>query len=157
MMSPMPEAAPQMDIGHIMSVLPHRYPFLLVDRVLDVEPGKKLRAIKCVTVNELFFQGHFPGVPVMPGVLILESLAQAGGLLVHASVPFDPKDKLFYLMAIDRARFRRVVTPGDQLLLEISITRHKGAVWRMKGVARVGPDVAAEAEILAGVQDRKDT
>lgn len=146
--------SPPMDIGHIMSVLPHRYPFLLVDRVVDLEPGSRITALKCVTANELFFQGHFPGAPVMPGVLILEALAQAGGLLVHASVPFDPKDKLFILMAIDRARFRRVVTPGDQLTLEVSITRHKGTVWRTRGVAKVGKDIAAEGDILATVQDR---
>ncbi len=147
-------AAQSLDIGHIMSVLPHRYPFLLVDRVVDVEPDKRLTALKCVTVNELFFQGHFPGMPVMPGVLILEALAQAGGLLVHASVPFDPKDKLFYLMAIDRARFRRVVRPGDQLDLDVTVARRKGDVWRIKGVARVGKEVAAEAEILATLKDK---
>ena len=115
------KTGPLMDIQAIQDILPHRYPFLLVDRVISIEPMKKLVALKCVTVNEPFFEGHFPGHPVMPGVLILEALAQAAGLLAKASMANDPGDKVTYLMAIDNARFRKPVTPGDRLELHVCL------------------------------------
>jgi 3-hydroxyacyl-[acyl-carrier-protein] dehydratase len=144
-----------MDIQAIEAILPHRYPFLLVDRVVSMEPLKKLVAIKSVTVNEPFFAGHFPGHPVMPGVLILEALAQAAALLAKASMGDEPGDKVTYLMGIDNARFRRPVIPGDRIELHVEVVKHKGAVWKEKGVAYVDGEVAAEAEFMAMLVDRK--
>ena len=146
---------PLMDVNAIEAILPHRYPFLLVDRVLSVEPMKTLVAVKCVTVNEPFFAGHFPGHPVMPGVLILEALAQAAAILAKASLKDEPGDKVTYLMGIDNARFRRPVVPGDRLELHVEVTKHKGAVWKERGVARVDGEVVAEAEFMAMLVDRK--
>ena len=152
--SPPPAAAgPVMDSEAIQRILPHRPPFLLVDRVVAVEPGVKLVAWKGVTMNEPFFVGHFPGKPVMPGVLVLEALAQACALL--ALVSLDVSDKLTYLMGIDGARFRRKVVPGDRLELHVEVTKRKGAVWRQKGTAIVDGEVAAEAEFLAMLADRE--
>jgi 3-hydroxyacyl-[acyl-carrier-protein] dehydratase len=128
---------------------------LLVDRVLAIEPMKKLVAVKAVTVNEPFFAGHFPGHPVMPGVLILEALAQAAALLAKASMKDDPGDKVTYLMAIDGARFRRPVTPGDRLELHVEVVRVKGDVWKERGTALVDGEVAAEAEFMAILVDRQ--
>jgi 3-hydroxyacyl-[acyl-carrier-protein] dehydratase len=144
-----------MDIQAIEAILPHRYPFLLVDRVISIEPLRKLVAIKSVTVNEPFFAGHFPGHPVMPGVLILEALAQAAALLAKASMVNEPGDKVTYLMGIDGARFRRPVIPGDRLELHVEVVKHKGAVWKEKGVAYVDGEVVAEAEFMAMLVDRK--
>jgi 3-hydroxyacyl-[acyl-carrier-protein] dehydratase len=144
-----------MDIQAIEAILPHRYPFLLVDRVISIEPLRKLVAIKSVTVNEPFFAGHFPGHPVMPGVLILEALAQAAALLAKASMGDEPGDKVTYLMGIDNARFRRPVIPGDRIELHVEVVKHKGAVWKEKGVAYVDGEVAAEAEFMAMLVDRK--
>jgi 3-hydroxyacyl-[acyl-carrier-protein] dehydratase len=144
-----------MDVQAIEAILPHRYPFLLVDRVIELEPVKRLVAVKCVTVNEPFFAGHFPGHPVMPGVLILEALAQAAALLAKASMRDEPGDKVTYLMAIDNARFRRPVIPGDRLELHVEVTKHKGAIWKERGVAKVDGEVAAEAEFMAMLVDRK--
>jgi 3-hydroxyacyl-[acyl-carrier-protein] dehydratase len=144
-----------MDIQAIEAILPHRYPFLLVDRVISIEPLKKLVAIKSVTVNEPFFAGHFPGHPVMPGVLILEALAQAAALLAKASMGDEPGDKVTYLMGIDNARFRRPVIPGDRIELHVEVVKHKGAVWKEKGVAYVDGAVVAEAEFMAMLVDRK--
>ncbi len=146
---------PVMDVKAIEAILPHRYPFLLVDRVLAIEPMKKLVAVKAVTVNEPFFAGHFPGHPVMPGVLILEALAQAAALLAKASMKDDPGDKVTYLMAIDGARFRRPVTPGDRLELHVEVVRVKGDVWKERGTALVDGEVAAEAEFMAILVDRQ--
>ncbi len=148
--------APVLDVEAIQRLLPHRPPFLLVDRVVAVTPGEKLVAWKSVTMNEPFFTGHFPGHPVMPGVLVLEALAQACALLaIKSMAPGEAAEKLTYLMGIDGARFRRPVVPGDRLELEVSTDRRKGAVWRMKGVARVDGQTAAEADFLAMLADRE--
>jgi 3-hydroxyacyl-[acyl-carrier-protein] dehydratase len=143
-----------MTIGDIQALLPHRYPFLLVDRVTAITPGEKLTGYKNVTVNEPFFNGHFPGHPVMPGVLILEALAQAAGILAYKSSEMTPEQKVTYLMAIDGAKFRRPVVPGDRLTLDVEVVRHKGDIWKTKGTATVDGKVAAEAEFLATVVDR---
>lgn len=138
-----------MDIHAVLKQLPHRYPFLLVDRVLDCQPGKTLTAIKNVTVNEPFFQGHFPQRPVMPGVMILESLAQATGLLAFATVGSTPDENtLYYFVAIDKARFRKPVEPGDQLLLEVELLRHLKKVWKFSTRALVDGKVVASAEMM---------
>jgi 3-hydroxyacyl-[acyl-carrier-protein] dehydratase len=147
--------APLMDVRAIEAALPHRYPFLLVDRVLSLEPMKKLVAVKCVTVNEPFFAGHFPGHPVMPGVLILEALAQAAALLAKGSMVDDPGDVVTYLMAIDNARFRKPVVPGDRIELHVEVVRQKGSIWKEKGTAFVDGEVVAEAEFMAMLVDRK--
>jgi 3-hydroxyacyl-[acyl-carrier-protein] dehydratase len=147
---------PLMDVNAIEAILPHRYPFLLVDRVISMEPMRKLVAVKCVTVNEPFFAGHFPGHPVMPGVLILEALAQAAALLAKGSMTDDPGDKVTYLMAIDNARFRKPVVPGDRIELHVEVTKHKGAIWKEKATAMVDGEVVAEAEFMAMLVDRKE-
>lgn len=136
----------------IMRFLPHRFPFLLVDRVLDVVPRKTIVAIKNVTCNEQFFQGHFPEWKIMPGVLILEAMAQAGAILLFSSIP-DPETKFVVLSKIDKAKFKRMVVPGDQLRLDVEWTREKGRICQMKGKASVEGEVAAEAEIYATILD----
>jgi 3-hydroxyacyl-[acyl-carrier-protein] dehydratase len=149
--------APILDAEAIQRILPHRPPFLLVDRVVLLEPGKRLVAWKGVTMNEPFFVGHFPGKPVMPGVLILEALAQACGLLAMKSIApgEDVKDKVTFLMSIDGARFRRPVVPGDRLELHVEIVKRKGAIWRQKGAAIVDGQTVAEAEFMAMLADRE--
>jgi UDP-3-O-[3-hydroxymyristoyl] N-acetylglucosamine deacetylase / 3-hydroxyacyl-[acyl-carrier-protein] dehydratase len=142
------------DITAVMDILPHRYPFLLVDRILNLEEGRSVEGIKNVTINEPFFQGHFPGHPIMPAVLILEAMAQVGGLLLLTSVD-DPNDKLMYFMGIDAAKFRRPVTPGDQLHLKLTLLRLKNRISKMKGEAYVDGQLVAEAELLATVVDRR--
>ena len=152
-------AAPSvvLDVEGIQKILPHRPPFLLVDRVVAHEQGKRLLAWKNVTMGEPFFVGHFPGHPVMPGVLILEALAQAAALLAILDLPpEDTKSKVTYLLGIDNARFRRTVVPGDRLELEVRVMKHKGAVWRIQGTARVDEQVAAEADFLAMLADPAD-
>jgi 3-hydroxyacyl-[acyl-carrier-protein] dehydratase len=154
------ESAPSavvMDIEAIQQVLPHRPPFLLVDRVVAVEPGVRLVAWKGVTMNEPFFAGHFPGKPVMPGVLILEALAQACALLAMKSMgpDEDVNEKITYLMSIDGARFRRPVVPGDRLELHVEVVKRKGAIWRQKGTAVVDGQTVAEADFLAMLADRE--
>lgn len=136
----------------IMRFLPHRFPFLLVDRVIDLVPRKTIVAIKNVSCNEQFFQGHFPEWKIMPGVLIVEALAQAGAVLLFGSIP-DPETKFVVLSKIDKAKFKRMVVPGDQLRLEVAWTREKGKICQMKGKALVDGDLAAEAEIYASVLD----
>lgn len=145
-----------MDVLEIQKLLPHRYPFLLVDRVVEIVPGKKLVAYKNVTANEEFFNGHFPGHPVMPGVLILEAMAQASGILAYRSGGMDPTDKVTYLLGIDGARFRKPVHPGDRLQLEIEVVKQKGPVWKTKGIATVDGAKVAEAEFLATLVDRTE-
>jgi 3-hydroxyacyl-[acyl-carrier-protein] dehydratase len=139
----------------ILSVLPHRYPFLLVDRIIEVVPKQKLIAVKNVTFNEPFFMGHFPGHPVMPGVLILEALAQACALLAYKSEEGGLTGKVAYLMGIDNARFRKPVVPGDRLTLEVEVVKHKGSIWKQKGTALVEGAKVAEGEFLATVIDPK--
>ncbi len=151
------EAAPAtvLDVEAIQRRLPHRPPFLLVDRVVAVTPGEKLVAWKSVTMNEPFFAGHFPGHPVMPGVLILEALAQACALLaIESMAPGEAAHKLTYLMGIDGARFRKPVVPGDRLELVVRVEKRKGAVWKMKGVAEVDGQAVAEADFMAMLADR---
>lgn len=140
-------------IEDIMQVLPHRYPFLLVDRILELEEGKRIVGLKNVTINEPFFQGHFPGHPIMPGVLIIESMAQVGGMLLMRSIP-DPSSKVVYFMSLDNIKFRRPVKPGDQLRLELEVLQIRGTTCRMRGVASVDGQVATEAEMAAIVRDR---
>jgi 3-hydroxyacyl-[acyl-carrier-protein] dehydratase len=143
-----------LDVEAIQKILPHRPPFLLVDRVVEHERGKRLVAWKCVTMNEPFFVGHFPGHAVMPGVLVLEAMAQASALLAILDLTEEEvRKKVTYLMGIDGARFRRTVVPGDRLELEVTALKHKGAVWKMQGTARVDGQVAAEAEYLAMLAD----
>ena len=138
-----------LDIQHILRKLPHRYPFLLVDRVLELEKGVRIKALKNVTINEPFFPGHFPARPVMPGVLMLEALAQAAALLSFASLDDDPdEDTVVYFAGIDGARFKRPVGPGDQLSLEASIDRHKSGIYRYKTRATVDGLLAVEAELM---------
>ena len=138
-----------MDIHQILKQLPHRYPILLVDRVLDIDKGKSIRAIKNVTINEPFFTGHFPHRPVMPGVLMLEALAQAAALLAFDAVGTTPDDNtVYYFAGIDGARFKRPVEPGDQLLLEVSLDRHKSGIFKFNACAKVGDDVATEASLM---------
>ncbi len=138
----------------MLELLPHRYPFLLVDRVVELEPGKSLSAIKNVSINEPFFQGHFPDQPVMPGVLILEALAQATGLLAFAAMGDSHKTKLYMLVGIDKARFRGQVLPGDQLVLNISQKRNMRGIGMYQCQALVDGTVVAEAEMMCSAQDR---
>ena len=143
-----------LDIGQITEFLPHRYPFLLVDRVIETDKNAYLLALKNVSVNEPFFQGHFPGQPVMPGVLILEALAQATGLLAFSALTENHKDKLYMLVGIDKARFRGQVVPGDQLKLEIRLKRNMRGIGMYECKAMVDEKCVAEAEIMCSAQDR---
>ena len=138
-----------MDIHQILKHLPHRYPFLLVDRVLALDIGKSIQAIKNVTINEPYFGGHFPHRPVMPGVMILEAMAQAAALLSFAREGIKPDEKtVYYFAGIDRARFKRPVEPGDQLVMDVTLERAKIGIYKFNGVARVGSDVACEADLM---------
>ena len=138
-----------MDIHQILKQLPHRYPILLVDRVLEIDKGKRIRAVKNVSINEPFFQGHFPHRPVMPGVLMLEALAQAAALLAFDALGTTPDDKtVYYFAGIDGARFKRPVEPGDQLILEVELDRMKAGIFKFRARAKVGEDIATEAELM---------
>lgn len=138
-----------MDIYQILKKLPHRYPILLVDRVLELESGKRIRALKNVSVNEPYFVGHFPYRPVMPGVLMVEALAQAAALLAFETLGIEPDDKsVFYFAGIDNVRFKRPVEPGDQLLLDVTLERAKAGIYKFSGQARVGEAIAVEADLL---------
>lgn len=138
-----------MDIHQILKQLPHRYPILLVDRVLDIEKGKRIKALKNVSINEPYFEGHFPHRPVMPGVLMLEALAQAAALLSFDMLGTSPDDKtVYYFAGIDGARFKRPVEPGDQLILEVELLRSKAGIFKFKAQATVGGEIATEAELM---------
>jgi 3-hydroxyacyl-[acyl-carrier-protein] dehydratase len=142
----------QLRIQEISALLPHRYPFLLVDRVLNIEPGTGIKSLKNVTINEPFFQGHFPGEPIMPGVLILEAMAQTGIIFAKNTQPEDLGDKLLVFAGMDEVRFRRQVVPGDQLIMKLKLLKRKSILWKMQGKASVNDEVAAEAILLAAVQ-----
>lgn len=145
----------EMDIHAILEHLPHRYPFLLIDRVLSVDPDKSIVALKNVTINEPFFPGHYPHHPVMPGVLIIEAMAQAAALLTFKSQGTKPDDKtVYYFVGIDGARFKRPVSPGDQLIFKVSVVFNKRGLWKFTAVAEVDGQTAAEAEIMCTVRDK---
>ncbi len=150
-----------MDIGQIMKILPHRYPFLLVDRILELVPRERIVGLKNVTINEHFFPGHFPGHHVMPGVLILESMAQVAGILAYAGVDDlddverSMQDKVLYFLSIDKVKFRRPVVPGDQLRQEVILTRHRGTIASFEGNAYVGDVMVAEAVMKAMLVERE--
>ncbi len=143
------------EINEIMKILPHAYPFLLVDRIVEIEPEKRIVGIKNVTYNEPFFPGHFPGRPIMPGVLIVEAMAQTAGVLAFKSMPNEEQGKPVYFLGIDNVRFRKPVTPGDQLRLELEITKHRQAIWGFKGKTLVDGKLVAEAELLAMMGEEK--
>ncbi len=148
-------AAMRLDIHQILSILPHRFPFVMVDRVTEVIPKQSIRGHKGVSYNEPWFQGHFPQRPIMPGVLILESLAQIGGILAYASDPFDATTSLMFFLGVDKAKFRRTVEPGDRLDLYVEVLHHRSNVWKLRGEASVDGSLCAEAELLASVVDRQ--
>jgi 3-hydroxyacyl-[acyl-carrier-protein] dehydratase len=138
-----------MDIHEILKLLPHRYPILLVDRVLAIETGKSIKTLKNVTINEPFFVGHFPRRPVMPGVLMLEAMAQSAALLSFATAGVKPdSNAVYYFAGIDAARFKRPVEPGDQLVMQVDLVRSKAGIYKFKGTARVGEELACEAELM---------
>jgi len=149
------QSATTLDIHQVLSILPHRFPFVMVDRVTELIPGKSIRGHKCVAYNEPWFPGHFPQRPIMPGVLIIEALAQIGGILAYASDPFDSTANLMFFLAIDKARFRHTVTPGDRLDLYAEVVHHRSNVWKLRGEASVDGTVCAEGELLASVVDRQ--
>ena len=145
-----------MDISRVMEYLPHRYPFLMIDRVLSIEPGNKVVALKNVSINEPYFSGHFPHHPVMPGVLIIEALAQAAAVLTFASEDHKADEKMvYYFVGIDNARFKKPVVPGDTLRLQVEITRHVRGIWKFAAQAFVGETMAAESEIMCTVRSIK--
>jgi UDP-3-O-[3-hydroxymyristoyl] N-acetylglucosamine deacetylase/3-hydroxyacyl-[acyl-carrier-protein] dehydratase len=146
------DAKPVMTVDDIMKVIPHRYPFLFVDRILEMEEGKRIVGIKNVSINEPYFEGHFPGHPIMPGVLIIEAMAQVGGVLLMGPLS-DAHKKVVYFMSLDNVKFRRPVRPGDQIRFDIEMTQIRGRVCKMRGVATVEGDVVAEGEMAAMVRD----
>lgn len=147
-----------MDIAAVLEHLPHRFPFLLIDRIREIELGKRILALKNVTINEPFFQGHFPQRPIMPGVLILEAMAQAAGILVFRTQGDKPDaSSVYYLAGIDKARFKRPVVPGDQLEIEVTLERGVRGVWKFSCTARVDGSIACEAEMLCSVRAAPET
>ncbi len=150
----MSENQPAIDISEILRYLPHRYPFLLIDRVTEIDLDARIVAIKNVTINEPFFQGHFPHVPVMPGVLVLEAMAQAAGILSFASMGrYSDANSVYYFAGIDEARFKRPVSPGDQLVLDVRITRKSRLVWKFHGEATVDGQKVAEADLMCALRE----
>lgn len=152
--APMPSEVAHIDIAGIMHAIPHRYPFLMIDRVIEVLPDRSATGLKNVSVNESFFQGHFPGHPVMPGVLIIESMAQTAAVLVVKTLGPDAAGKVVYFMTIDSAKFRRPVVPGDQLRIEVTKARSRGNVWKFSSIAKVDGTSVAEATFAAMIMDR---
>jgi 3-hydroxyacyl-[acyl-carrier-protein] dehydratase len=148
--------AASLDITKILRILPHRAPFLLIDRVIGLEPRKSARAVKCVTYNEPFFQGHFPGAPIFPAVLCLEAMAQLMCVLAYASQAIDPNTQMFVFAGIDKAKFRHPITPGDQMVIGIDVIQRRSNIWKCEGTAMVGDVLCAEAELLAAIQDREE-
>jgi 3-hydroxyacyl-[acyl-carrier-protein] dehydratase len=143
-----------LDINKILQVMPHRAPFVLVDRVTRVIPGESIEGHKCVAMNEPWFQGHYPRRPIMPGVLILEALAQIGGILAYVSEPFDAETSLMYFLGIDKAKFRHPVIPGDRLDLSVQVVQHRSNVWKLHGEASVDGALCAQGELLSSIVDR---
>ena len=143
------------EIREIMKILPHAYPFLLVDRIVEMEPGKRIVGIKNVTYNEPFFPGHFPVRPIMPGVLIVEAMAQTAGVLIYQSMDEESRRKPAFFLGMDNVKFRKPVIPGDQLRLEVEITKHRQSIWGFKGKALVDGKLVAEAELLAMLGEEK--
>lgn len=141
-----------MDIQEIMKYLPHRYPFLLVDRILEFEPQKRVVGLKNVTMNEPFFQGHFPSTPIMPGVLILEAMAQTSGVLAISSLEKGTQGALMYFMGMDQVKFRKMVVPGDQLIMELNVLKMRSKIVKLAGVAKVDGQIAAEAQLMATIE-----
>ena len=142
-------------INEVMDFLPHRYPFLMIDRILEFEAGKRIVGLKNVTINEPFFQGHFPGHPIMPGVLLLEAMAQTGGVMALMSLPAEEvKKKVLYFMSLDKAKFRKPVTPGDQVRFELNLLKKRGTIMSFKAVATVDGAVVAESEMMAMIVDK---
>jgi 3-hydroxyacyl-[acyl-carrier-protein] dehydratase len=153
----MSENSSIIDINKIIKLLPHRYPILLVDRVVEVEHYKKIIALKNVTFNEPHFMGHFPNHPIMPGVMIIEAMAQAGSLMMTSAPDFVAEDKLVYFMSIDNAKFRKPVIPGDSLYLHVNIIQNRANVWKMAGIAMVNNQKVAEAQFSAMIINKKDS
>ncbi|MBG51952.1 MAG: 3-hydroxyacyl-ACP dehydratase FabZ [Alphaproteobacteria bacterium] len=144
------------DINRVMELLPHRYPMLLIDRIKDMDGNESAIGVKNVTINDPFFEGHFPGHPVMPGVLIVEAMAQTAGALVINAMSSDASNKVVYFMAIDKAKFRKPVVPGDQLELHVSKLQNRGPVWKFRGIAKVDGQVVAEADYAAMIREMAD-
>ena len=142
-----------MDVNDIMKILPHRYPFLMVDRIIELEHGKRCVGIKNVSINEPFFPGHFPGHPVMPGVLIIEAMAQVAGIMAYLASDEETRSKVSYFLAIDNARFRKPVSPGDQLRIEVATTMQRRGIWGVAGKVFVGDTLVAEADLKATFAD----
>jgi beta-hydroxyacyl-ACP dehydratase FabZ len=143
-------------INEVMAFLPHRYPFLMIDRILEFEADKRIVGLKNVTINEPFFQGHFPGHPIMPGVLLLEAMAQTGGVMALMSLPAEEaKKKVLYFMSLDKAKFRKPVTPGDQVRFELDLIKKRGAIMSFKAIAIVDGGIVAESEMMAMIVDKE--
>ena len=142
------------DIQKIMNLLPHRYPFIMIDRILELVPGEKVVALKNVTINEPFFQGHFPGSPIMPGVLMIEAMGQAGAVLAAESLPEEEQGSLIYFMGMNKVKFRKPVVPGDQIIFEIKFLKQRTKVFKMSGMAFVDEKLVAEAELMASFGEK---
>lgn len=141
-----------MDVKEIMAHIPHRYPFILVDRILELTPGKNVVGLKNVSINEPFFQGHFPGTPIMPGVMILEAMGQTAGVLAIASIKERKETTLMYFMGMDNIKFRKMVVPGDQLIMELEVLKQRAKVMKLAGVAKVDGQIVAEAQLMATIE-----
>ena len=141
-----------LDIQEIMNHIPHRYPFILIDRILELEPNKRVKGLKNVSMNEPFFQGHFPGKPIMPGVLILEAMAQTSGVLAIASLSQGKEGALMYFMGLDQVKFRKMVVPGDQLVMELEVLKQRAKIMKLAGVAKVDGKIVAEAQLMATIE-----